>query len=81
MSEQFKLTRTDQAKWVENTLRFLLPVVTIYLGATISIVANPENLFELTDLVPSQFTLGAMMLYLLNVLYDLSRKYLDGGKS
>ena len=68
-----RLKLLDWNKWLNNTLVFLSPLITIYL---VSVVAGIEgDGFQTTDLMPSSVVVGAMALYVLNTLLDFFRKY------
>jgi hypothetical protein len=70
----FSLTKVQQNKWLHNMFIFLAPLGVIYFGATAYILQLPNHTFDVKDLVPSSFTIGAMVLYVVNSLFDLSRK-------
>jgi hypothetical protein len=40
----------------------------------------PGHNFAVEDLMPTDITTGAMVLYVANGIYDLSRKSLDGAR-
>lgn len=75
MSEQFKLTKADQNKWQQNTLRFLAPLFLVYVVQLIATFSDNSNIVELLDFTPTNVTIGAMVLYVLNSAYDLIIKY------
>lgn len=66
------LKTIDFSKWVSNTIDFLAPVGVIYLGFVATQIADAG--FVLQDFVPSNFVLGAMVLYIINVVLDFLRK-------
>jgi len=68
------LTRIDTNKFLNNTLTFMAPVALIYLAFVATEIT--EQGFSLTDFVPSNFVLGSMVLYLINVLIDFFKKRL-----
>lgn len=68
------LTQTQRSKWINNTLIFLAPLGVIYFGAVAYTLQLPNHVFSLNDFIPSSFTIGAMVLYVVNSLFDLSRK-------
>ena len=74
------VNKQDLAKWTWNMIRFLRPLALLYLGAAIAIQMVPNHVFALQDLVPSQFVIGGMVLYLLNSAYDFFSKLNDGKK-
>lgn len=74
-SNRFELRKEDIRKWTTNTLVFLAPLGVIYFGALAVTLQQPNHAYSLRDFVPSQFTTGAMVLYIVNVFYDLSRKW------
>lgn len=75
MSEQFKLTKTDTKRWYHNLLVFLAPVAVIYLTTTTGLLMQEGHTILLTDFIPNNFTIGAMVLYVLNGLLDIIRKF------
>ncbi len=52
----------------------MAPVALIYLAFVATEIT--EQGFSLTDFVPSNFVLGSMVLYLINVLIDFFKKRL-----
>jgi cell shape-determining protein MreC len=76
MSPQYSLTTADLKKWGTNLLIFLAPVVLIYLLSVIAVVNSAG--VSVAAFVPAPATVGAMVLYVLNGIVDLIRKYVAG---
>jgi hypothetical protein len=76
MSPKYSLSGVDMQKWGTNLGLFLAPVALIYLIAVITAINNSG--VSLAVFVPDQLTIGAMVLYVLNGLVDLLRKYQGG---
>lgn len=57
----------------KNALVFLAPLVVLYLTF---VIANMQDNFALSDFVPNNATVGAMVLYVLNVFLDFFRKFI-----
>lgn len=74
-SQRFTLNSQDTAKWRKNLLRFLAPVGLIYLSFVVAQVQSAG--FALTDFVPNNFTQGAIVLYCVNGIFDLLRKFVE----
>lgn len=75
---KFEMTKTNQRDWKRNTLIFLIPLGLIYLGQVQTVFSDG---FDLTGFIPTEFTMGAIVLYIVNTLTDLGRKYLqEAGK-
>lgn len=75
-STQYSLNTTDWKKWTKNLLLFLIPLAIIYLVSVIDLLRTPGHLILLKDFIPTQVTIGAMVLYFLNALLDLAKKFL-----
>lgn len=74
-SEKFDLNRTDKRKWLHNARKFLAPLALLYLGSVIAVISQPGHVVSLNDFVPTTMVVGAMVLYLLNTLFDLFTKW------
>lgn len=74
-SQRFSLNPQDIAKWIKNQKIFLIPLAMIYLAFVIAKVG--EGGFALTDFIPSNEVITAMVLYVLNAVYDLLRKWVQ----
>ena len=72
ISEAKQLTRADVSKWLTNARNFLAPVAIIYLA---DLAPKMNDGFSWGDFRPDAMVQGAMVLYLINVLLDLSRKW------
>lgn len=65
MSPKFSLNSKDINNWKENALKFLVPFLLVFIPAVIQVI-------------PTEWKYGALVLYVLNVLYDLLRKFVAG---
>ena len=64
----------ERKQWFRNLLVFFAPVGIIYLVALTGILQLEGHAFSLTDFIPSEFTFGAIVLYILNSILDYLRK-------
>ena len=74
MLEPITLTKPKQNKFVGNLRDFLAPVAIVYIVALIGIINANGGAFKPTDLIPTPFTWGAGLLYILNSALDYLRK-------
>lgn len=74
-SKRWQLNRADVQKWLKNAGIFLAPLALIYLAF---VKANLADGMAVTDFVPNEVVIGAMTLYLVNVLTDLFLKLKKG---
>jgi len=70
------LNSQDIKKWFKNILVFLVPVLIIYFGS-ITVGINTSG-FSYDLFIPTTLTQGAIVLYVLNALTDLLKKYSAG---
>lgn len=74
-----EINKTEVKRWQDNLITFLIPLALIYLGSIVVVVQAPGHFITYTDLYPTQVTIGAMILYVINGAYDFLRKYLGNG--
>lgn len=75
-----KVNKEDIKRWGMNTLIFISPAVLIYLGQVQGALTIEGHVFSLKDLIPSTFTLGAIVSWVISTLIDIFRKFNDGKK-
>lgn len=78
ISNNFQLKKEDIFKALHNSLLFFVPLVMLYLPFAISNVSTDGFIWE--DLKPNMFVIGSMVLYVLNFVYDLARKFVGENK-
>lgn len=54
------------------------PLAVTYLGAVLVTMREPGHRFSFADFIPSDATVGIMVFYAVNVLFDLARKIVAG---
>jgi len=74
-SQRFQLNSADMKKWTYNLVAFLAPLGVIYFGAIAVTLQAPGHVFTIKDFAPTTFTQGAVVLYLADRLFDISRKF------
>ncbi len=67
-----QLNMADIKKWLHNTLVFFAPVALIYIGFVITNVSSDG--ISWSDFIPNNATIGAFVLYILNVALDFFKK-------
>ena len=78
------MNSTERKEWVKNLLIFLIPLFYIYSNQITGALQfggfeqTYKNLFNL--LIPTPLTIGAIYLYVVNALTDLSRKFLGDNR-
>lgn len=77
MSERFELSKVDVRKWLWNLVIFLLPVLLVYLAF---VQGALQDGFDGSDFVPTREVVGAMILFVVNALTDIVRKFLTSPK-
>lgn len=70
------LTKTNRNKWVRNLLLFTAPLGFMYITAVIGIIQLPDHQVSYKDFIPTKMVQGGLILYVLNALQDLLRKYI-----
>ena len=65
------------AKWSLNARVFLAPVALIYLPFVTSNIEKDG--FQLSDFTPNQIVIGAIVLYVMNLLLDWFKKVAKSG--
>ena len=76
-SIKWTLNKEELQKIVKNAGIFVSPVVLIYLG--FALVAVNQDGFQVTDLIPNNESITAMVLWTINTFIDVFRK-LSAGK-
>lgn len=66
--------KSQTSKWVNNLIVFLIPVGILYFGQIASVLQSEGNVIDLSDFLPNSYNLGAMSLYVVNVLIDYGKK-------
>ena len=74
-SKPMSLNRTDMNNVFKTGIIFIAPVALIYFAQVTGALQVSNHTFSFGDLVPSSFTLGAMVLYIFNRLTDIIRKF------
>lgn len=75
MSQAYTLSGVDFQKWTRNLLIFLAPVALIYLAFVAAAIAAANGAFSFAELVPNQIVIGSMVLYVINGIVDIVRKF------
>lgn len=75
-SKKWSLNWTEVDKWTKNTILFFSPVAVIYLVFVISNI-NQDG-FAWSDFKLNDVIVGSIMLYILNVILDLFKKFSAG---
>lgn len=78
VSPRWKINKEDIDKWLLGLRDFLVPLSFIYVMQVFASVQNGP--LSLNDLIPTQLTVGAIELYILNAIVGLYRKFQDGKK-
>lgn len=78
LSKKYTLMAEDKQKWIRNQLTFLKPMIAyvmfLYLSPIVVVLQQPGHITTLNDFVPSQLVITAIVFYIVNALFDLSRK-------
>ena len=75
-SSAWRLNQEDVKKWGKNMLVFLAPLALVYLASIQNRINNGEVSIEIFKITPE--IAGALILYLLNALTDLFKKFSQG---
>lgn len=74
-SKPMSLNSTDMNNVLRSGLIFLSGLALMYITQIIGVIQTPNHLFSFGDLIPNTFTQGGMILYILNRLTDIIRKF------
>lgn len=74
-SKRFTINQEKASKILKNSLLFLAPVAILYL---VFVQVKLGDGFDVQDLVPTKEVIGGMVLYVINTLLDILRKFVAG---
>jgi hypothetical protein len=74
-STEGELDMVDIKRWIVNLLIFIMPVVLIYANSVLGAINALNGVFAWSIFVPSPLTWGAIVLFLVNSVIDLGRKF------
>jgi len=74
------LNKQKTVKWLANTAKFFLPLLTIYLGSVSAVISLNNNEFHSWMLWPTPAITGAIALYVINTSTDLITKFTSENK-
>lgn len=79
ISHKYSLTSADLQKWVRNQIEFLKPMAAyvgvLYLMPIVTLLSDTSHVVTLADFEPSSTTIRVILLYVINAIYDLLRKW------
>lgn len=76
MSKKWTLNNEDINKVAKNSVIFFSPVALIYLGFVLSAVQVDG--FQVKDLIPSSEAVTVIVLWIINTLIDVLKKFSQG---
>lgn len=71
------LPKSEWKKAWKQALLFLAPLVLLYVNQVTGILSLPTHIINLSDFIPSSFTLGAISLFILNRVTDIIKRFID----
>ena len=74
ISHRFQLRSEDWKRAFHNSLIFLLPLLAIYIAFVTNNIRTDG--FAWSDFIPDLIVIGSLILYVLNVMMDLIKKFL-----
>lgn len=78
VSKRYQIKREDIERVGRNALIFFAPLAVIYLSFVAAEIEKDGFTWE--DYKPNQVVIGAIMLYIVNVLLDFFRKWASENK-
>lgn len=75
-SQRFTLNQTDVQKWIHNAEVFLAPVALLYVSFVLKNINSSG--FSWSVFYPTVMVQGSFVLYVLNTVYDLLTKFIQG---
>lgn len=75
-----QITNTQVKDWKRNLLVFLAPVGIMYLVSVVGLMSANNNMFDPRYFIPSAMVQGGIILYVLNGILDILRKFLSDNK-
>ncbi len=75
-SVKWTMNQEERNKVIKNSVTFASPVVLIYLGFVLSAVQS--NGFQISDLIPSSEAVTVIVLWIINTLIDVLKKFSQG---
>ena len=76
-SQRFSLNKDDLKKWLRACLIWLAPLGVFYFGSVL-LTLQADNIFEISHLYPTNAVINGMVLYIIERLFDLSRRFVNG---
>lgn len=76
VSPPMTLNRTDWDKILRDMLFFFLVPLTFWITAIMGTIQQPEHVISLTDFVPTNNTIIAIVSWLLSQILNAIRKYI-----
>jgi len=71
------LNHTDWKNILRGGVIFVAPVILIYFAQVTGALSVEGHAFSVRDFIPSTFTQGSMVLFVLNRLTDILRKFVS----
>lgn len=69
-----KLEKVEAKKWYKNLWVFALVVLGVYLTQILGFIQANNGALEWSYFVPTPFTLGSMVTYVINAIIDYTKK-------
>lgn len=79
-SKSFTWTADDTKRTLRNALRFLAPLILMYIGVVSGKLGTDGGSFSWSAFAINPYLLGGMTLYLLNAIQDALTKFLGSEK-
>ena len=77
MSDKYNLNKNDFSLQMKQALVWLAPLLLVYI-TQLQGTLQANNGLSIKDFIPTQMSLGAMELYIVNQLYGLFNKWKSG---
>ena len=75
----WSITKIDLEKWLKNTILFFVPVLVLFYLPFLRVSIETDG-FSFNDFIPNKPVITAIMLFLVNVMYDFLLKFVPERK-
>ena len=76
-SPKYSLNMKDIQAVGHTALEYLAPLGVLYFGSVAAVLQMSNHTLSINDFIPNSFQLGAMMLYIVNRLFEFSKKFVN----